>query len=43
MFYLDLELGSNSNIETIEIELNEYTTDLEILGIYNRGDKLYES
>jgi prephenate dehydratase len=43
MFYLDLELGSNSNIETIEIELNEYTTDLEILGIYNKGDKLYES
>ena len=43
MFYLDLELGKNSNIETIEIELNEYTTDLEVLGIYNKGDKLYES
>jgi prephenate dehydratase len=43
MFYLDLELGQNSNIETIEIELNEYTTDLEVLGIYNKGDKLYES
>jgi prephenate dehydratase len=43
MFYLDLELGKDSNIETIEIELNEYTTDLEVLGIYNKGDKLYES
>ena len=43
MFYLDLELGVNSNIEMIEIELNEYTTDLEILGIYNKGEKLYES
>jgi len=43
MFYLDLELGTNSNIETIEIELNEYTADLEVLGIYNKGDNLYES
>jgi prephenate dehydratase len=43
MFYLDLELGQNSNIETIEIELNEYTTDLEVLGIYNKGVNLYES
>jgi prephenate dehydratase len=43
MFYLDLELGQNSNIETIQNELNEYTTDLEVLGIYNKGDKLYES
>jgi prephenate dehydratase len=43
MFYLDLELGHNSNIEAIEIEMNEYTTDLEILGIYNKEDKLHES
>jgi len=43
MFYLDLELGINSNIETMENELNEYTTDLEVLGVYNKGDKLYES
>jgi prephenate dehydratase len=43
MFYLDLELGEHSNIETIENELNEYTTDLEVLGIYNHDDKLYES
>ena len=43
MFYLDLELGQDSNIETIQNELNEYTTDLEVLGVYNKGDKLYES
>ena len=43
MFYLDLELEQNSNFESIEIELNEYTTDLEVLGIYNKGEKLYES
>lgn len=43
MFYLDLELSQNSNIETIEIELNEYTTDLEVLGIYFKCEKLYES
>jgi prephenate dehydratase len=43
MFYLDLELGQHSNIETIENELNEYTTDLEVLGIYSNDDKLYES
>jgi prephenate dehydratase len=43
MFYLDLELGNNPNIETIQNELNEYTTDLEVLGVYNKGDKLYES
>jgi len=43
MFYVDLELGSKSNLETIEIELNEYATDLEVLGIYKKGDELHES
>jgi prephenate dehydratase len=43
MFYIDLELGQNTNIETIQNELNEYTTDLEVLGVYNKGDRLYES
>jgi prephenate dehydratase len=43
MFYLDLELAKNSNIEMIQNELNEYTTDLEVLGVYNKGDELYES
>jgi prephenate dehydratase len=43
MFYLDLELGQNSNFETMQNELNEYTTDLEVLGIYFKGDELHES
>jgi prephenate dehydratase len=43
MFYLDLELGQYSNIETMQNELNEYTTDLEVLGVYNKGNELYES
>ena len=43
MFYLDLEIGKNSSIETIRDELLEYTTDLEVLGVYNKGEKLYES
>jgi prephenate dehydratase len=43
MFYLDLELPENSNIEMIQNELNEYTTDLEILGVYNKGNRIYES
>lgn len=43
MFYLDLELGNVTGIETIQNELNEYTTDLEVLGVYTKGDKLYES
>lgn len=43
MFYLDLELPDNTNIGLIESVLEEYTSNLEILGIYNKGDKLYES
>jgi prephenate dehydratase len=43
MFYLDLELPDNSNIETIQNELNEYTRDLEVLGLYKKGGQLYES
>jgi prephenate dehydratase len=43
MFYLDLELGNNSGIEAIKNELTGYTTDLEILGVYNKSEKLNES
>jgi prephenate dehydratase len=43
MFYLDLELPKDCNIEMIQNELNEYATDLEILGIYNKGVRIYES
>jgi len=43
MFYLDLELPVNSDIGSIESILMNYTSNLEILGIYNKGDMLYES
>ena len=43
LFYLDLELPGDSNIEMIQNELNEYTGNLEVLGIYMKGDTLYES
>jgi prephenate dehydratase len=43
MFYLDLELPDNSDIGLIESVLAKYTNNLEFLGIYNKGDMLYES
>jgi prephenate dehydratase len=43
MFYLDLELPDNSDIGLIESVLVKYTSNLEVLGIYNKGDMLYES
>jgi prephenate dehydratase len=43
MFYLDLELPKNTNSEVIQRVLRDYTSDLEILGVYFKGDMLYES
>ena len=43
MFYLDLELPANSDINTIEKILEKYTSNLEVLGVYNKGEMLYES
>jgi prephenate dehydratase len=43
MFYLDLELNPEHDIALIKNVLENYTTNLEVLGIYNKGDKLYES
>ena len=43
MFYLDLELTKNINSEIITRVLNKYTSNLEILGVYYKGDMLYES
>jgi prephenate dehydratase len=43
MFYLDLELPDNTDMKTIESILKEYTSNLEVLGIYYKGDMLYES
>ena len=43
LFYLDLELNPDHDIALIEDILENYTSNLEVLGIYNKGDKLYES
>ena len=43
LFYLDLELKPDHDIPLIKNILENYTTNLEVLGIYNKGDQLYES
>jgi prephenate dehydratase len=43
MFYLDLELNPDHDLSLIKNVLDNYTTNLEVLGIYNKGEKLYES
>jgi prephenate dehydratase len=43
MFYLDLELNKNTKSEIIQRVLNKYTSNLEILGVYFKGDMLYDS
>ena len=43
MFYLDLEMNKNTKSEVIKRVLAKYTNDLEILGVYYKGDMLYES
>ena len=43
MFYADLELNPDHDIGLIKNILDNYTTNLEVLGIYNKGEKLHES
>lgn len=43
MFYLDLELPKNTNAGVLQRALAGYTSNLEILGIYYKGDMLYDS
>jgi prephenate dehydratase len=43
MFYLDLELNKDTKSDVIKRVLDKYTSDLEILGVYFKGDMLYES
>ena len=43
MFYLDLELTKNVNSDVIRRVLEKRTSNLEILGVYYKGDMLYES
>jgi prephenate dehydratase len=43
MFYLDLELNKNTKSDIINRVLDKYTSNLEILGVYFKGDMLYDS
>lgn len=42
MFYLDLEMNENTNIDSIVTALADHTGNLEILGIYRKDNSLYE-
>jgi len=43
LFYLDLEIHKNTSAEVIKRVLEHHTNNLEILGVYFKGDMLYES
>jgi prephenate dehydratase len=43
LFYLDLELPESSDIKMIAEALEKLTGNLEVLGVYNKDNKLYES
>ena len=43
MFYCDLEMPKNVNAEIIKRILRDHTSDLEVLGVYYKGDMLYDS
>ncbi|HOU30930.1 MAG TPA: prephenate dehydratase [Bacteroidales bacterium] len=43
MFYLDLEIPEDTTMELIYSLLEDDTHDMEILGIYLKDDKIYES
>jgi prephenate dehydratase len=43
MFYLDLELPPDCTIESVRSAIGPYTSNMEVLGIYKKGEKLYES
>jgi prephenate dehydratase len=43
LFYLDLEIPEILNIGDVTNELRSLTTNLEVLGVYKKGDQIYES
>ncbi|MCD4770373.1 MAG: prephenate dehydratase [Bacteroidales bacterium] len=43
LFYLDLEFDETVNVNDLVSVLEKNSNDLEILGIYKKGNKLYES
>jgi prephenate dehydratase len=43
LFYADLELKPDHDMGLIKNVLENYTTNLEVLGVYNKGEQLHES
>jgi prephenate dehydratase len=43
MFYLDLELDKGTKSDVIKRVLDKYTSNLEILGVYFKGEMTYDS
>lgn len=43
MFYLDLELNKNTKSDIIRRVLEHHTSNLEILGVYFKGDMVYDN
>ena len=43
LFYLDLEIHKNTSADVIRRVLEHHTSNLEILGVYFKGDMLYDS
>jgi prephenate dehydratase len=43
MFYLDLELTKNTNADVIRRVLHNHTSNLEILGVYYKGEMTYDN
>lgn len=43
MFYADLELNPDHDVEMVRGVLENYALELEVLGFYNKDNKLYES
>jgi len=43
IFYLDLEIHKNTSADVIRRVLEHHTRNLEILGVYFKGDMLYDS
>jgi prephenate dehydratase len=43
MFYLDLELSNGTSAAMVEKALEKHTSNLEVLGVYNKNNTLHES
>jgi len=43
LFYLDLEIHKNTSADVIRRVLEQHTSNLEILGVYYKGDMIYDS